>query len=547
MELEISDLQSDCNMRSEKVISGIFADNFQRWKQRGWAPLICHPCTKKPIPNQFQTWDRNKAVTQAFGMVRRSPNGNMAMLMGQSRVIAVDPDEYAAAELADMFGRSPMMTRGQRFEMRYFRDDRGAARGINFLPHGLEMQIKAGPADYVMVPPSIHPNTLAPYTFPRLEHPMGINFFTHRPQIVVGDIPFVEHLPPFPWDVLEEIKRMVIHERQFALRREEQADLEGDAKRREAADEERRKEPIRKSAQPAMSQPTKVSGKLLGARITAGRRLAIDTELVGIVATCATKAEALAKARAFNQERCSPAVADSEVLKRTARAWKRRGLFTAPKKKAGPRNVVDFADLKAMGSRANDFEMLAWVRLKNGERPAPFRLDAKSIAAAKDAPRDQKFIVAWTKRALAAKVIVRVTEATEKRVAGKPWLVGHREAATYTLAHKQWATPAVTSDDMKALACLKPYSAASLALLAYLRATVDLGAADFTADQVEARAATGLGRDLIARALAGLNSCGLLKEAAAVKTKGRPAKRYSFLAAGGTVEADVERRELVAA
>jgi hypothetical protein len=144
---------------------GIFASHALQLRAHGLAVLPIAPPVndgraddgKKPLIKGFNAWRGPPSVRTVELFAQKYPDANIAVLPGASNLFIADVDSAEqAAEVEELFGRTPLHVRTSRGLHFYYRN----ARGCDDLPAsmraiGLDVDLKAGNS-VVLAPPSRH-------------------------------------------------------------------------------------------------------------------------------------------------------------------------------------------------------------------------------------------------------------------------------------------------------------------------------------------------------------------------------------------------------
>jgi hypothetical protein len=144
---------------------GIFASHALQLRAHGLAVLPIAPPVndgraddgKKPLIKGFNAWRGPPSVRTVARFAQKYPDANIAVLPGASNLFIADVDSAEqAAEVEELFGRTPLHVQTSRGLHFYYRN----ARGCDDLPGslraiGLDVDLKAGNS-VVLAPPSRH-------------------------------------------------------------------------------------------------------------------------------------------------------------------------------------------------------------------------------------------------------------------------------------------------------------------------------------------------------------------------------------------------------
>ena len=137
---------------------------------------------KAALKSGYPNWKRRPGTATISKWISENPNANIGVLCGLSRIVVIDVDHASLLEqMRHRFGETPIVIRTRRGYQLWYQasgnEEPADLRGRE----GLEVEIKAGPASIVVVPPSWNRKTGHQYRF---EH---------------GSWADLRQLPPF-WD-----------------------------------------------------------------------------------------------------------------------------------------------------------------------------------------------------------------------------------------------------------------------------------------------------------------------------------------------------------
>lgn len=131
------------------------ATGWEDYLELGLALLPCRPNSKAPAVKGFNHWQRAPGAETVASWMTAEPSRNLAMLLHLSGLAVVDIDDVGLVPgVLDILPNTPIQVAtpsGGRHL--YFRCGE-ELQGRNLRPLGISIDIKAGPASYVLVPPA---------------------------------------------------------------------------------------------------------------------------------------------------------------------------------------------------------------------------------------------------------------------------------------------------------------------------------------------------------------------------------------------------------
>lgn len=123
---------------------------------------------KVALMSGYPKWRRRPGKRTIEKWIAEHPSANIGILCGLSRVVVVDIDAASLLEpMLDRFGGTPLIIATRRGYQLWYRAS-GSEQPANLRgPEGLEVEIKAGSAAIVVVPPSWNRLSGHPYQFVR--------------------------------------------------------------------------------------------------------------------------------------------------------------------------------------------------------------------------------------------------------------------------------------------------------------------------------------------------------------------------------------------
>jgi len=148
------------------VSQEIFKDNAWRLFERNFNPLPIVEKQKYPIIKEWQTYGLNKLNEETLDIwEEKYPRCNIGIATGKaSGIIAVDFDGLEETEFSELIPKSIVERKGKKGWVRFFKfngEENRKFRNLNIEIFSTSTQ--------VLIPPSIHPDTLEPYQWTSLK------------------------------------------------------------------------------------------------------------------------------------------------------------------------------------------------------------------------------------------------------------------------------------------------------------------------------------------------------------------------------------------